>query len=135
MLIKTIPVGQLETNCYVITDEESLECAIVDPGDESNTILDYIEEKRAIIELLMRNSNASTFLDKLRGLIYKNCLEYAKKRFGMTDEAALDYFLSFASFGVMGMIKEWEGQGMTLSKDKLIAYADDLVDRSAQASF
>ena len=43
MLIKTIPVGQLETNCYIVTDEQTLECAVIDPGDESNTILDYIE--------------------------------------------------------------------------------------------
>lgn len=44
MLIKTIPVGQLETNCYVVTDEATLDCAVIDPGDESNTILDYLEE-------------------------------------------------------------------------------------------
>ena len=43
MLIKTIPVGQLETNCYIVTDENTLECAVIDPGDESNTILDYLE--------------------------------------------------------------------------------------------
>ena len=44
MLIKTISVGQLETNCYVVTDETSLDCAVIDPGDESNTILDYLEQ-------------------------------------------------------------------------------------------
>ncbi len=43
MLIKCLPVGQIETNCYVVTDENTLECAIIDPGDESNRILDYIE--------------------------------------------------------------------------------------------
>lgn len=43
MLIKTIPVGQLETNCYIVIDENSLECAVIDPGDESNTIMDYLE--------------------------------------------------------------------------------------------
>jgi len=43
MLIKTLTVGMLETNCYVVTDEDSRECAIIDPGAESNTILDYIE--------------------------------------------------------------------------------------------
>ncbi len=43
MLIKTIPVGQLETNCYIVTNEETLECVVIDPGDESNTVLDYIE--------------------------------------------------------------------------------------------
>jgi len=46
MLIKTLPVGQLETNCYIVTNEESLECVVVDPGDESNTILDYIESNK-----------------------------------------------------------------------------------------
>lgn len=46
MLIKTLPVGQLETNCYVVTDENTLCCAVIDPGDESNTILDYLEDNR-----------------------------------------------------------------------------------------
>lgn len=43
MLIKTIPVGQLEENCYIVTNEKTLECVVIDPGDESNTILDYLE--------------------------------------------------------------------------------------------
>lgn len=46
MLIKAIPVGHLETNCYVVTDEETLLCAVIDPGDESNAILDYLEDNR-----------------------------------------------------------------------------------------
>ena len=44
MLIKTLPVGHLETNCYVVTDEQTLECAVIDPGAESNTILGYLED-------------------------------------------------------------------------------------------
>ena len=44
MLIKTLPVGQLETNCYVVTNEKTLECVVIDPGDESNTILNYLED-------------------------------------------------------------------------------------------
>lgn len=46
MLIKCLPVGQLEANCYIVTDEGTLECAVIDPGDESNTILDYIEDNK-----------------------------------------------------------------------------------------
>ena len=30
MLIKTIPVGHLETNCYIVTDENTLGCAVID---------------------------------------------------------------------------------------------------------
>ena len=44
MLIKCLPVGHLMTNCYVVTDEATLECAVIDPGDESNTILYYLED-------------------------------------------------------------------------------------------
>ena len=43
MLIKTLPVGMLATDCYVIIDEESKECAVVDPGAEAAVIIDYIE--------------------------------------------------------------------------------------------
>lgn len=46
MLIKTLPVGQLETNCYIVTNEKTLDCVVIDPGDESNTILDYLEDNR-----------------------------------------------------------------------------------------
>jgi len=46
MLIKTLTVGQIETNCYIVTDENTLECAVIDPGDESNAILDYIEDHK-----------------------------------------------------------------------------------------
>jgi len=43
MLIKTLPVGMLGTNCYIVTDENTLKCAIIDPGGDSNIILDYVE--------------------------------------------------------------------------------------------
>jgi glyoxylase-like metal-dependent hydrolase (beta-lactamase superfamily II) len=44
MLIKTLTVGQLQTNCYIVTDENTLECAVIDPGAESGRILNYLEE-------------------------------------------------------------------------------------------
>jgi len=46
MLIKTLHVGFLGTNCYVVSDESTLECAIIDPGADSNKILDYIESNK-----------------------------------------------------------------------------------------
>lgn len=53
MLIKTIPVGQLEENCYVVTNEKTLECVVIDPGDESNTILDYLESNHLRCRAIM----------------------------------------------------------------------------------
>ncbi len=46
MLIKCLTVGQIETNCYIVTDPDTLQCAVIDPGDESNTIMNYLEDNR-----------------------------------------------------------------------------------------
>ena len=46
MLIKTMPLGHLQANCYIVTDEDTLECAVIDPGGESNTVLDYLEDNK-----------------------------------------------------------------------------------------
>ena len=53
MNIKTIPVGQLETNCHVVVNEETLACVVIDPGDESNAIMDYIESNHLRCEAIM----------------------------------------------------------------------------------
>lgn len=52
MLIKTLVVGQIETNCYIVTDEKTLKCAVIDPGDESGTILSYIESNKLTVEAI-----------------------------------------------------------------------------------
>ena len=44
MLVKALVVGYIQTNCYIVTDEETLACAVIDPGAESGVILGYIEE-------------------------------------------------------------------------------------------
>lgn len=46
MLIKCLTVGQIETNCYIVTDPDTLQCAVIDPGDESNTVMNYLEDNR-----------------------------------------------------------------------------------------
>lgn len=42
LIIKKIIVGQLETNCYVISCEITGHTFIIDPGDNPKTILNYI---------------------------------------------------------------------------------------------
>jgi hydroxyacylglutathione hydrolase len=38
-----VTVGQLDTNCYVVFDEESREAMVIDPGDEPDRISSYID--------------------------------------------------------------------------------------------
>ena len=44
MLIKTIKVGDLQTNCYIVIDEKSREAVVIDPGDEASKILSAIKD-------------------------------------------------------------------------------------------
>ncbi len=46
MIIKTLAVGPYETNCYIVADEKSLHCAVIDPGADSAAIMDYMERSR-----------------------------------------------------------------------------------------
>lgn len=53
MRIKTLPLGHLETNCYIVTDETTLECAAIDPGDESNTVMNYLEDNHLTLRAIL----------------------------------------------------------------------------------
>ena len=98
-------------------------------------VLDFILEKQTTIELILRNNNTSHFLDKLHTLICTNSRDYVREHLAITDPVQLDFFLGFVSFGILAMVKVWISQGMTLPKQKLIAYADALITSAAQAKF
>ncbi len=46
MIIKTLVVGRYNTNCYIVSDENTGECAVIDPGADASDILKYISENR-----------------------------------------------------------------------------------------
>lgn len=44
MIIRSLAVGPLESNCFIIGDEDSKKAMVVDPGDEPDRIMDIIKE-------------------------------------------------------------------------------------------
>ena len=44
LTIKTLPLGAYQTNCYLVWDENSPTCVVIDPGYEPDTVL--LEAKR-----------------------------------------------------------------------------------------
>ncbi|ATW23965.1 MBL fold metallo-hydrolase [Candidatus Formimonas warabiya] len=44
MIIKTIQVGMIGTNCYVVACPETKEAVVIDPGDEAKKILNLIQK-------------------------------------------------------------------------------------------
>ena len=53
MLIKCFTVGSYETNCYIVTDENTLECAVIDPGADAAALLDYLEDNHLKCRFLL----------------------------------------------------------------------------------
>ncbi|NQT29152.1 MAG: MBL fold metallo-hydrolase [Candidatus Saganbacteria bacterium] len=43
MQIKTVKVGSLQTNCYIVIDDKSREAIVIDPGDEAQKIVAAIK--------------------------------------------------------------------------------------------
>ena len=44
MIIKTLPVGPIMANCFIVGCEETLEAAVIDPGDEADKILQAVAD-------------------------------------------------------------------------------------------
>ena len=47
-IVDKIIVGELQTNCYVLTDKESKDCVIIDPGADYKKIKKYLDTKGLI---------------------------------------------------------------------------------------
>jgi len=46
MNIITLPVGQLQTNCYIVIDRQTSKALIIDPGDDADYIQRIIADER-----------------------------------------------------------------------------------------
>lgn len=52
MNIKVMPLGMVQANCYIITNNQN-ECAIIDPGGESEKIINYLEENSITPKMIL----------------------------------------------------------------------------------
>ena len=52
MKIITLPLGPLETNCYVVYDEASRICVLIDPGAQAQKILDCLEAHKLNLQAI-----------------------------------------------------------------------------------
>ena len=46
MQVEQIPVGAFEMNCYIVAPDKEKSCLIIDPGDEPERIITYINEHK-----------------------------------------------------------------------------------------
>jgi glyoxylase-like metal-dependent hydrolase (beta-lactamase superfamily II) len=53
MIIKTLPVGPIMANCFVVGCKETLEAAVIDPGDEAKKILGLVAELDLTVKFII----------------------------------------------------------------------------------
>ena len=53
MLIKHVIVGWLQTNCFILGDETTRTCAIIDPGQKAEKILEAVNELGYEVKMIL----------------------------------------------------------------------------------
>jgi glyoxylase-like metal-dependent hydrolase (beta-lactamase superfamily II) len=53
MLIKSISVGPLQVNCFIIADDVSKDAVVIDPGDEPDMIIDIIKKNGLTVQYII----------------------------------------------------------------------------------
>jgi glyoxylase-like metal-dependent hydrolase (beta-lactamase superfamily II) len=53
MIVQRIPAGVYAANCYLLVDEETKECAVIDPGGDAEDIIKYIKEADVIVQHIL----------------------------------------------------------------------------------
>ncbi len=53
MIVKQLPVGPIQTNCYIVGCQETKEGVVIDPGDEAELILAEVKELGLTIKYIL----------------------------------------------------------------------------------
>jgi glyoxylase-like metal-dependent hydrolase (beta-lactamase superfamily II) len=49
MKIETITLGSLETNCFIVWDEQTKKCVVIDPGTYEEKLMNFIEHNKLLV--------------------------------------------------------------------------------------
>lgn len=53
MTIKTLQVGPIMTNCYLLCDEDAKVCALIDPGDDAARVEQLVGQSGCALKYIL----------------------------------------------------------------------------------
>ena len=53
MTIKTLQVGPIMTNCYLLCDEDAKVCALIDPGDDAARVEQLVRQSGCALKYIL----------------------------------------------------------------------------------
>lgn len=113
MIFDTIPVGQIDTNCYLIGDEKENVCAVADPGGSPEKVLAMIEKSGLTPQMILLTHGHWDHVGAIPALLEKwpDLPVYAhEKELCPSDEPNPHYLFPHA-----GKNQRLYGEGDTLS--------------------
>ena len=114
-------------------DEHSSEAGTGSLQPVFEPVLDYIIENHDICYSLFVNNASSNFVGKVQKLIYENGVSLIHRCFSANvAEEKLAYILSFITYGLIGLIKQWFDSNMSLDKHEVVKMADFMVTAAAE---
>ena len=52
MKVKTLLLGNMQTNCYIVSDDDH-HCFIVDPGDNGKKVIKFLNDNELILDAIL----------------------------------------------------------------------------------
>lgn len=98
-------------------------------------LLDFAVARRDTCAVLFASSEASGFMQSLQQLINRCGAALVEDWFHPRDGRQTDYYLSFLTWGAIGLLKEWFAQDMSLPREELLAAAQRMAEGSADRLF
>ncbi len=121
--VKTLVLGELNTNTYIVEDIETNECIVIDPASEDKVILDAVEGKRVKYILLTHGhfdhiGGVKMLKDKTGAPVYVHPLEEPQIEHPTNIEMAIETTgADFTRFESDALINE--GDELSLGDEKI----------------
>ena len=121
MIIKHIVVGWLRTNCYLLGDEETRTCALIDPGQKADTILEAVAELGYELKMILLTHGHYDHVMAVPKIVEKTGAKvyiHKKDQWLLSCDEVLRYGTRAEGYSVPH-VDGWLEEGMTLSLGSL----------------